>query len=93
MDTKIKETAIKLANFVMVNASQEDLTNEEKEHKVIEFLVTLDDSLISQLILPNSLEAAILEVGVDKIQAYFSKIDMKAFVKKYWARIKHLFGK
>ena len=93
MDTKIKETAIKLANFVMVNASQEDLTNEEKEHKVIEFLVTLDDGLISQLILPNSLEAAILEVGVDKIQAYFSKIDMKAFVKKYWARIKHLFGK
>lgn len=90
---KVKEVAIKLANVVMANAAQEDLTNEEKEHKVIEFLVTLDDGFPAVGFIPNSLEALVIETGVDKIQAYFSKLDMKAFVKKYWARIKHLFGR
>lgn len=93
MTQEVKDVAVKLANVVMANVANEKLTNEEKEHKVIEFLVTLDDGFPAVGFIPNSLEALVVETGVDKLQAYFSKIDMKAFVKKYWARIKHIFKK
>jgi len=93
MTAEVKEVAVQLANVVMANVANEDLTNEEKEHKVIEFLVTLDDGFPGVGFIPNSLEAAIVEVGVDKVQAYFAKLDMKSFIKKYWTRLKHLFKK
>ena len=89
--TEIKDVAVQLANVVMANVANEKLTNEEKEHKVIEFLVTLDNGFPAVGFIPDALEALVVETGVDKVQEYFSKIDMKAFIKKYWARIKHIF--
>lgn len=89
----VKETAIKLANLVITDAANKDLSGEEKEHRVIEFLVKLDDALPVADFIPNALEAEIVEIGVDKIQEYFSKHDIKAFVKKCYERIKHIFKK
>lgn len=91
--TDVKEVATQLANVVIANAANEDLTGEEKEHKVFEFLVKLDDALPVADFIPNSLEALILETGVDKIQAYFAEHDIKTLVKKLYQRIKHLFKK
>ena len=90
---EVKETAIKLANLVIADAADKDLTGEEKEHRVIEFLVKLDDALPVANFIPNALEAEIIEIGVDKIQEYFSKLDVKSLVKKCYQRIKHLFKK
>lgn len=91
--TNVKETAIKLTNLVIADAANKDLTGEEKEHNVIEFLVKLDDALPGADFIPNSLEAEVLEIGIDKIQEYFSKLDIKALVKKCYERIKHIFKK
>lgn len=91
--TDVKETAIALTNLVIADAANKDLTGEEKEHAVIEFLVKLDDSLPIADFVPNALEAEIVEIGVDKIQAYLATLDIKALVKKLYNRIKHLFRK
>jgi len=91
--TNVKETAVKLVNLVIADAQDKDLSGEEKEHKVCEFLVKLDDALPVADFIPNALEAEILEFGVDKIQEYFAKLDIKALVKKCYERIKHLFHK
>lgn len=93
MTTDVKETAIKLANLVIANAVDKDLTGEEKEHSVCEFLVKLDDNLPIANFIPNALEAEILEAGVDKVQAYFAEHDIKVLVKKLYERIKHFFKK
>ncbi|MEI8129327.1 MAG: hypothetical protein WCG95_06880 [bacterium] len=89
--TNVKETAIKLANLAIAEAANKDLTGEEKEHNVIEFLIKLDDNLPIADFVPNALEAQIIEIGVDKIQEYFSSLDIKALVKKCYERIKHIF--
>jgi hypothetical protein len=91
--TDVKETAIALTNLVIADAANKDLTGEEKEHSVIEFLVKLDDALPGTNFIPNALEAEIVEIGVDKIQEYLASLDVKALVKKLYNRIKHIFKK
>ena len=90
---EIKEIAVQLTNVVIANAADEDLTGEEKEHKVIEFLVKLDDNLPIANFIPNVLEAQIIEAGVDNVQAYFKDHSPIDFVKKCYQRIKHLIKK
>jgi hypothetical protein len=84
-----KDLAAQIAIQAMTTVSTEGLTGEEKEHKVIEFLVTLDNGVPMVNFVPDFLEAQIIEFGVDKIQEYISHIDIKAFVKKHYERIKH----
>lgn len=92
-DTQIKEVAVQLANVAISAAANEDLTGEEKERRVIEFLVKLDDGLPLVGFISNELEADLLDLGVDKVQEYIAKLDIKAFVKKQYNRIKHIFKK
>ena len=89
-EQEIKEVATQLANVVIANAANKKLTGEEKEAKVCAFLATLDNSIPMANFIPDALEAAILDAGIDKIQEFFSKVDMKSFVKKCFNRIKHL---
>ena len=89
-EQEIKEIATQLANVVIANAANKNLTGEEKEHKVCEFLATLDNSLPAANFIPDSLEADILDAGIDKVQEFFTKVDVKSFVKKCFNRIKHL---
>ena len=90
---QIKEVAVQLANVAIAAAVNEKLTGEEKERKVIEFLVKLDDNIPMVNFIPNALEAEILDVGLDNLQAFFADHNPKEFVKKCFNRIKHLFGK
>ena len=89
-EQEIKEIATQLANVVIANAANKELTGEEKEHKVCEFLATLDNSLPVANFIPDTLEAEILDAGIDKVQEFFAKVDVKSFVKKCYNRIKHL---
>ena len=92
MKEEIKEAAIQLTNVVIAAAAEEDLTGEEKEAKVCDFLATLDNSIPGANFIPDSLEAKILDIGIDKLQEFF-KDDIKPFIKKCYERIKHLFKK
>ncbi len=91
--TTAKELATQVAIQVMTTVSTEELTGEEKEAKVCEFLAKLDDNIIGLNFIPNALEAQILDFGIDKVQEFVSNIDIKAFVKKHYERIKHFFKK
>lgn len=96
-EAELKEIAVQLANVLIANAADEKLTGEEKEHRVIEFMVKLDDNLPFIGALSNELEASIVEVGVDKVQAYIHEMNIagniKSFVKKCYNRIRHIFKK
>ena len=92
-ESEVKEVAIQLANVLISNAANEDLDGEAKETKVIEFIVKLDDMLPIANFIPNALEAQMLDIGLDIIQEYFKKHDIKDFIKKCYNRIKHLFKK
>lgn len=92
-ENKIKEVATKIAIEVITDAANKELTGEEKEAKVCEFLAKLDDNIPVVNFIPNSLEAEILEIGVDKIQEFFTSIDIGFFVKKHYERIKSLLKK
>ena len=89
----VKEVANKIAIEVITQVANHELTGEEKETKVCEFLAKLDDALPVANFIPNALEIEILEIGVDKVQAYLHSIDIKAFVKKNYTRIKSLLNK
>ena len=89
-EQELKEIATQLANVVIANAANKELTGEEKERKVCEFLATLDNSIPMANFIPDALEAEILDAGIDKVQEFFAKVDVKAFVKKCFNRIKHL---
>ena len=86
---EIKEVAVQLANVAIVNYNDQSLTGEEREHKVIEFLVKLDDNIPMVNFIPNALEAQIAEIGVDKLQEFYGE-DIQPFVKKCFGRIKHI---
>lgn len=86
---QIKEVAMQLANVAIVNYNDQTLTGEEREHKVIEFLVKLDDNIPMVNFIPNALEAQIVEIGVDKLQEFFGD-NLQPFVKKCFNRIKHI---
>ena len=89
-EQEIKEIATQLANVVIANAANKELTGEEKERKVCEFLATLDNSIPMASFIPDTLEAAILDAGIDAVQAFFEKVGVTQFVKKCYTRIKHL---
>lgn len=89
MTVDVKETAIQLTNVVIANYANEELTGEEKEAKVCEFLATLDNSIPGANFIPDTLEAKLLDIGLDKLQEFFVD-DIKPFVKKCYERIKHL---
>ena len=89
-EQEIKEIATQLANVVIANAANKELTGEEKEAKVCAFLATLDNSIPMANFIPDTLEAEILDAGIDKVQEFFTKVDIKSFVKKCFNRIKHL---
>ena len=88
-----KELAAQVAIQVMTTVSTEELTGEEKEAKVCEFLAKLDNGIPFAGYIPDALEAQLLDYGIDKIQEYIAKSDIKAFVKKHYQRIKHFFKK
>lgn len=87
-EAEVKEVAIQLANLVIADAANKELTGEEKEAKVCEFLATLDNSIPVASFIPDSLEAKILEIGVDEVQAFLTKTGITPFVKKCFNRIK-----
>ena len=89
-EQEIKEIATQLANVVIANAANKELTGEEKEAKVCEFLATLDNSIPIANFIPDSLESDILDAGIDEIQTFFVKVGITPFVKKCFNRIKHL---
>ena len=89
-EEELKEVATQLANIVIANAANEKMTGEQKEAKVCEFLATLDNSIPMANFIPDKLEAAILDAGVDTLQAFFERVGITPFVKKCFNRIKHL---
>lgn len=91
--TDVKEIAIQIANLAITEAAAKDKTGEEKEHEVCEFLANLTDLVPVVAFLPNDLVADALDLGLDNIQAYFTKHDIKVLVKKLYNRIKHIFKK
>lgn len=84
----VKEVATKLTIEAMAVAqATAGMTGEEREHFVIRKLVTLDNATILGL-LPDEIEAQYACEIVDKLQEFFAKINVKAFVKKNYERIK-----
>ena len=90
---QIKDVAIQLTNLAIVNFNDKTLTGEQRERKVIDFLVKLDDNIPLVNFIPNELEAAIVDLGLDNVQAYFHDHSPIDFVKKCYNRIKHIFKK
>lgn len=88
-----KELATKIAIEVITDVARQDLTGEEKKDKVCAFLAKLDDNLPLAGFIPNAIEAEIIEVGIEKVQEFFAKVDIPAFVEKTYGRIKHLLKK
>lgn len=86
---EIKEVAIQLANLVIADEANKDLTGEEKEAKVIAFLADLDNQVPFASFIPDALEEKILECGYDKLKEFYQD-DIKGFVKKCYTRIKHI---
>jgi len=88
------ELITKVAGALMVAETKSaGLTGEEREHNVIENLCHLDDNVVGLGLIPNELEAEVVEYGVDELQEAISKIDLESFVKTEWQKIKHLFHK
>ena len=88
--TSVKETATKLVVGAMTLAQETaGLTGEEREHAVIRKLCVLDNATIFALI-PDELEAQAACAILDELQEFFAKINLKAFVKKNYERVKHL---
>ena len=87
---QVKEIATQIAIELITNVAQEDITGEEKEQKVCEFLAKLDNGVVGLGLIPDSLEAKLLDIGIDKVQEHLDKIDLKAFVKTQYNRIKSL---
>lgn len=83
-----KEVATKVAIELITKAAEQDKTGEEKEAEVCEFLSKLDNHIIGLNFIPDELEAELLDLGIDKVQEFLSEIDIKAFVKKQYHRIK-----
>lgn len=91
----VKTLAIQLANVAIAQMAATDKTGAEKKATVCLFLATLDDGIISPIILPNTLEAKLLEVGADKVVAFLKSLDkdkdgIPDFVETCYCRIKHL---
>lgn len=88
--TQAKELATKVAIEFITRAADTTMTGEEKEASVCKILSKLDDNVIGLNLIPNELEAKILDIGIDKVQEYLDKVDLKAFVKTQYNRIKSL---
>lgn len=89
-----KELATQVTIQVMTAVqAAEGLTGEEREHQVCESLACAAGAIPYINIIPQELRAKILEFGVDELEEFFSKIDIKAFVKKHYERVKHFFKK
>ena len=85
-----KEIATQIAIELISSVAQEDLTGEEKEQKVCTFLAKLDNGVVGLGLIPDALEAKLLNIGIDKVQEHLDKIDLKYFVKTQYNRIKSL---
>jgi hypothetical protein len=85
-----KEIATKVAIELIAKAAEQDKTGEEKEAEVCEILSKLDNHIIGLNFIPDELEAELLDLGIDKVQEYISNLDIKAFVKTQYNRIKRL---
>jgi len=83
-----KEIATKIAIEFITKAAEKDKTGEEKEIEVCKLLSKLDNNIIGLGFIPDELETQLLDLGIDKVQEFLSEIDIKAFVKKQYQRIK-----
>lgn len=93
MNTSTKEATIQLANVLIANAANEDLTGEEKEAQVCEVLGDILGFVPGISYIPSKLRAKLLDIGLDKIQEFLAEVDLKAFVKTRYERIKHILGR
>jgi hypothetical protein len=85
----VKEVATKVVIELMAVAQQTaGFTAEDREHFVISKLCRLDDGVVGLCLIPNALEEELVCAGVDKVQEYLCKVNIKAFVKKNYERVK-----
>jgi len=89
----VKEIATKLTIEAMAVAqATAGFKAEDREHFVIRKLCTLDNATILGLI-PDELEAQAACAIVDKLQEFFAKVNVKAFIKKNYERVKSFLKK
>jgi len=88
--TTAKELATQAAIQVMTTVqATPGLTGEEREHQVCESLSCAMGAIPYVNMIPQELRAKILEFGADEVEEFLSKVDIKAFVKTHYERIKH----
>lgn len=92
-DQTARELVNKIAiEVITIVASDKELTGQQKQEKVVKFICDLDNGTIAGVI-PDELEEAILNYGIDKLQEFVKLINIPAFVEKNYQRIKHLLKK
>ena len=70
-------------------AEDKTLTGTQKQEKVVAFIADLDNATFAGVI-PDYLEEAALNYGIDKLQEFAHLIDIPSFVEKNYQRVKHL---
>ena len=94
METTAKELVTQVTIQVMTELSKDaTLSGKEKHVRVCEILAGLDNGIPFAGLIPDALEAQILDFGWDKLALFASKIDIGAFAEKQYQRIKHFFKK
>jgi hypothetical protein len=73
-------------------AEDKTLTGQQKQEKVVEFIANLDNATFAGVI-PDYLEEAALNYGIDKLQEFVKLIDIPSFVKKNYLRVRTLLKK
>jgi hypothetical protein len=73
-------------------AEDKTLTGQQKQEKVVEFIANLDNATFAGVI-PDYLEEAALNYGIDRLQEFVKLIDLPAFVKKNYLRVRTLLKK
>lgn len=87
-----KELVTQVAIQVMTELSKDaTLTGKQKHERVCEIIAGLDNGVPFVGMIPDQLEAKILDFGWDKLASFAKTIDIGSFCEKHFQRIKYIF--